>query len=84
MTPGCPSPATAVDKVNASHVYGGAALQAQTLGNAVGVEVPYAIDTNFDGFIGMVNDMGGLAGQRARAHERRLLGRGLPARPDRR
>ena len=48
------------DKVNASHVFGGAALQAQTLGNAVGVKVPYAIDTNFDGFIGLVNDMGGL------------------------
>jgi LCP family protein required for cell wall assembly len=53
-------PGHGLDKVNASHVYGGAALQAETLGNAVGVKVPYAIDTNFDGFIGMVNDMGGL------------------------
>ncbi len=53
-------PGHGTDKVNASHVYGGAALQAETLGNAVGVKVPYAIDTNFDGFIGMVNDMGGL------------------------
>lgn len=57
---GLPIPGHGTDKVNASHVYGGAALQAETLGNAVGVKVPYAIDTNFDGFIGMVNDMGGL------------------------
>ncbi|MGZ4688663.1 MAG: LCP family protein [Acidimicrobiia bacterium] len=57
---GLPIPGHGVDKVNASHVYGGAALQAKTLGNAVGVEVPYTIDTNFDGFIGLVNDMGGL------------------------
>ena len=46
--------------MNASHVYGGAKLEAQTLGNAVGVQVPYAIDTNFPGFISMVDDMGGL------------------------
>ena len=58
---GLPIPGHGLDKVNAAHVYGGAALQAETLGNAVGVQVPYAIDTNFDGFIGMVNDMGGLA-----------------------
>ena len=53
-------PGHGTDKVNSAHVVGGAALQAETLGNAVGVKVPYAIDTNFDGFIGMVNDMGGL------------------------
>lgn len=57
---GLPIPGHGMDKVNTSHVYGGAALQAQTLGNAVGVTVPYAIDTNFPGFVGMVDDMGGL------------------------
>lgn len=48
------------DKVNASHTYGGARLEADTIGQAVGVKIPYVIDTNFDGFIGMVNDLGGL------------------------
>src|SRR4029077_14879537 len=53
-------PGHGTDKVNASHVYGGARLEAQTLGNAVCVQVPYAIDTNFPGFISMVDEMGGL------------------------
>jgi LCP family protein required for cell wall assembly len=48
------------DKVNASHTYGGARLEADTIGQAVGVKIPYVIDTDFAGFIGMVNDMGGL------------------------
>lgn len=53
-------PGHGLDKVNASHVDGGAALEAQTLGNAVGVQVPYAVDVGFGGFVDMVNDMGGL------------------------
>jgi polyisoprenyl-teichoic acid--peptidoglycan teichoic acid transferase len=53
-------PGHGTDKVNASHVYGGAKLEAQTLGNALGVQIPYAIDTNFPGFISMVDEMGGL------------------------
>jgi polyisoprenyl-teichoic acid--peptidoglycan teichoic acid transferase len=57
---GLPIPGHGMDKVNASHVYGGAALEAQTLGNAIGVTIPYAIDTNFGGFVDMINDMGGL------------------------
>jgi LCP family protein required for cell wall assembly len=57
---GLPIPGHGVDKVNSSHVDGGAALEAQTLGNAVGVQVPYAIDVGFGGFVDMINDMGGL------------------------
>lgn len=57
---GLPIPGYGTEKVNTAHVYGGAALQAQTLGNAVGVTVPYAIDTDFAGFVEMVDDMGGL------------------------
>jgi LCP family protein required for cell wall assembly len=55
-----PIPGHGVDKVNASHALGGPRLQADTIGAAVGVQIPYVIDTDFDGFIGMVNDMGGL------------------------
>ena len=57
---GLPIPGHGTDKVNAAHVYGGAELQAETIGNAVGVKMPYAIDTDFAGFVYMVNDMGGL------------------------
>jgi LCP family protein required for cell wall assembly len=53
-------PGHGLDKVNASHTYGGARLEADTIGAVVGIKIPYVIDTNFDGFIGMVNDMGGL------------------------
>ena len=59
-TPASRSRATAPTRSTPSHVYGGAALQAETLGNAVGVQVPYAIDTDFAGFVAMVDDMGGL------------------------
>ena len=78
---GLPIPGHGVDKVNASHVYGGAALEAQTIGNAVGVQIPYVIDTNFDGFIGMVDDMGGLQVNVPERDEGLLLRRRPPAGP---
>ena len=53
-------PGHGVDKVNASHALGGARLEADTIGATVGVSIPYTIDTDFDGFIGMVDDLGGL------------------------
>ncbi|MGZ4677206.1 MAG: LCP family protein [Acidimicrobiia bacterium] len=53
-------PGHGVDKVNASHAFGGPRLEADTISAAVGVPIPYVVDTNFDGFIGMVDDMGGL------------------------
>ena len=53
-------PGHGVDKVNASHSFGGPRLQADTISAVVGVPIPYVIDTDFDGFIGMVNDLGGL------------------------
>jgi len=53
-------PGHGVDKVNASHTFGGPRLEAETIGAAVGIQIPYVIDTNFDGFIGIVDEMGGL------------------------
>ncbi len=53
-------PGHGLDKVNASHTIGGPRLEADTISAVVGVPIPYVIDTNFDGFIGMVDDMGGL------------------------
>ena len=53
-------PGHGVDKVNASHAFGGARLEADTIGATVGVSIPYTIDTDFDGFIGMVDELGGI------------------------
>ncbi len=53
-------PGHGVDKVNAAHSIGGARLEADTIGATIGVSIPYTIDTDFDGFIGMVDDLGGL------------------------
>ena len=53
-------PGHGVDKVNASHAFGGARLEADTIGATVGVSIPYTIDTDFDGFIGMIDELGGL------------------------
>lgn len=53
-------PGHGVDKVNASHAFGGPRLQADTIGATVGITIPYVIDTDFDGFIGMIDDLGGL------------------------
>jgi LCP family protein required for cell wall assembly len=53
-------PGHGVDKVNAAHAAGGARLQADTIGGAVGVSIPYVIDTDFDGFRDMVDGIGGL------------------------
>ncbi len=53
-------PGHGIDKVNAAHTLGGPKLQAETIGNTVGVQIPYAISTNFPGFISMVDEIGGL------------------------
>ena len=53
-------PGHGIDKVNASHAVGGPRLQADTIGATVGVQIPYVIDTGFDGFTGMIDDLGGL------------------------
>lgn len=48
------------DKINAAHAAGGAALQARAVGALVGVDVPFVVDTDFQGFTGMVDEMGGV------------------------
>lgn len=53
-------PGHGMDKVNAAHAEGGPRLQAETIGNAVGVSIPYVMSVDFPGFIAMVDEMGGL------------------------
>ncbi|MFN2503640.1 MAG: LCP family protein [Acidimicrobiales bacterium] len=53
-------PGRGSDKINAAHVYGGPELQAQAVGQLVGVEVPFVVSTGFEGFSAMVDELGGV------------------------
>lgn len=55
-----PVPGHGNTRINAANAEGGIALSAETLSNLVGVDVSYAIGFNFEGFEGLVDDMGGL------------------------
>jgi LCP family protein required for cell wall assembly len=47
------------DKINAANANGGAPAQAEAVGGLIGVPVSYAVDVNFDGFIKLVDGVGG-------------------------
>jgi len=53
-------PGVGSDKINAAFAYGGLPLQVETLSNLIGVPISYAVTTNFDGFINLVNEAGGV------------------------
>ncbi len=55
-----PIPGRGTDKINAALQYGGPALQAQTISALVGVDIPYVLTTGFEGFMAMVDEMGGM------------------------
>jgi LCP family protein required for cell wall assembly len=55
-----PIPGHGSDKINAAHAYGGPLLEAQTVGQLVGVSVPYVVSTGFDGFQAIVDQLGGV------------------------
>ncbi|MFP5319374.1 MAG: LCP family protein [Acidimicrobiia bacterium] len=55
-----PIPGRGTDKINAAHLAGGPALQARTVAQLVGVDIPYVITTGFDGFQAMVDELGGM------------------------
>ena len=48
------------NKINAAYQFGGPRLQAEAVGNLVGVHIPYVIATDFAGFRGMVDELGGV------------------------
>ena len=55
-----PIPGHGTDKINAAYEIGGPRLQAETVGQLVGVTIPYVITTGFDGFQAMVDELGGV------------------------
>jgi len=48
------------DKINASHALNGLPGIIGQLNQMMGIQIQYAVTTNFPGFIGMVNDLGGI------------------------
>jgi LCP family protein required for cell wall assembly len=57
---GADIPGHGLDKINAAFSRGGVRLEAQTVAKMVGVNIPYAITTDFGGFISMVDGVGGI------------------------
>lgn len=55
-----PIPGSGTDKINAAMQLGGLELTTQTVSQLVGVDIPYAVTTDFDGFIAMIDEMGGI------------------------
>jgi LCP family protein required for cell wall assembly len=53
-------PGRGAGRVNTAFDFGGPALQAQTVSALTGVPIALTITTNFDGLIGMVDDLGGV------------------------
>jgi LCP family protein required for cell wall assembly len=53
-------PGHGTDKINAAMAFGGIGLQAETVSELVGVPIPYAITTDFDGFMALVDAIGGV------------------------
>ncbi len=53
-------PGLGTDKINDAYKQGGFAKQVETVGALTGVSFTFVIETNFDGFQALVNEMGGL------------------------
>jgi polyisoprenyl-teichoic acid--peptidoglycan teichoic acid transferase len=53
-------PGSGTDKINAANQIGGLQLTTETVSQLVGVPIPYAVQTDFDGFIAMIDEMGGI------------------------
>ncbi len=53
-------PGRGMAKINAAYAYGGEALATRTLESLVGVRMDHAAKINFDGFVGLTNQLGGV------------------------
>ena len=53
-------PGRGMDKVNTGNYYGGPTLQARTVAELVGVDIPIVLSTGFQGLADMVDELGGI------------------------
>lgn len=78
-----PVPGYGTTKINAAHSQGGPALQAQVVGDLLGVDIAYAVSVDFAGFTGIVSGMGGVQIDVQEPHSDRYSGAYLDAGPQR-
>ena len=52
-------PGQGAQKINAAYAYGGAALQAETVSNFLGIPIDHVVILNFEGFEGFIDSIGG-------------------------
>ena len=53
-------PGQGAQKINAAYAYGGAALQAETVSNFLGIPIDHVVILNFEGFEGFIDSIGGV------------------------
>lgn len=53
-------PGHGVDKINAAQAYGGVELTCQVVGQLLGINLPYYVETNFNGFEEIIDTLGGV------------------------
>ncbi len=70
------------DKINASHALGGLSSMVEQLNQMMGINIQYAVTTNFPGFIAMVDEIGGIDVNLPEAHsDKQYSGSEFPAGP---
>ncbi|HUF85274.1 MAG TPA: LCP family protein [Acidimicrobiia bacterium] len=55
-----PIPGSGNNKINAALAFGGVELQTQTVSQLIGIEIPFAVATGFEGFINIFRELGGV------------------------
>ncbi|MGA8047037.1 MAG: LCP family protein [Dermatophilaceae bacterium] len=55
-----PIPGRSNDKINAAYAYGGTSLLVETMQNLLGIEIHHVAKTDFEGFQGMTDAVGGV------------------------
>ncbi|MCA1783292.1 MAG: LCP family protein [Dermatophilaceae bacterium] len=63
-------PGRNMDKINASYAYGGTSLLVETMQNLLGIEIDHVAKTDFEGFKGMTDAVGGVTVYAEEASER--------------
>lgn len=53
-------PGHGFDKINAAHAYGGIELTRQVVSELLGVDLPYYVETDFNGFVEIIDTLGGV------------------------
>lgn len=53
-------PQHGIEKINAAYAYGGVELTQQVVEELLGIKIPYYVETNFNGFVDIIDTLGGV------------------------